>query len=209
MQDSIWKKFPLNKAVGMNEVVSILEDYAFKANKKDRSEYKQATLKTIWNTTAKLVEQLYFTKFNITMIPFMDIDFESARKARDSRRKKLQAIPEKRKISSCAIDEVNYKKVINHWDEDTPSGLQKKNYLIAAKELAWRGGKGAYCLLHYFKSEVDSSGNRTGHYEYNSIFSKTRQGGASLTCESKCLIPNRENPNLCPVGITKEELGKG
>ena len=27
--------------------------------------------------------------------------------------------------------------MINHWDEDTPSGLQKKMYLIAAKELAW------------------------------------------------------------------------
>ena len=143
-QDSIWKqftefceirKFPLNKAVEMNEVASILEDYAFNANRKDGSEYKEATLKTIWNTTAKLVQQLYFKKFNITMNPFMDIDFESARKARDSRRKKLQAIPGKRKISSCAIDEVNYRKMINHWDEDTPSGLQKKNYLIAAKEL--------------------------------------------------------------------------
>lgn len=42
-QDSIWKqftefceirKFPLNKAVEMNEVASILEDYAFNANRK-------------------------------------------------------------------------------------------------------------------------------------------------------------------------------
>ncbi|KAJ3655110.1 hypothetical protein Zmor_014250 [Zophobas morio] len=162
----------------MNEVASILEDYAFNANRKDGSEYKEATLKTIWNTTAKLVQQLYFKKFNITMNPFMDIDFESARKARDSRSKKLQAIPGKRKISSCAIDEVNYKKMINHWDENTPSGLQKNFYLIAAKELAWRGGEGAHCLLHYFKPEVDSSSNLTGRYEYNPIFSKTQQGSA-------------------------------
>ena len=93
--------------------------------------------------------------------------------------------------------------MINHWDEDTPSGLHKKIYLIAAKELARRGGKGAHCLLHYFKPEVDSSGNLTGRYEYNPIFSKTRQGGASLTCESKWLIPNRENPDLCPVRYNK------
>ncbi|KAJ3647692.1 hypothetical protein Zmor_019556 [Zophobas morio] len=82
-QDSIWKqftefceigKFPLNKAVGMNEVASILEDYAFNANRKDGCEYEEATLKTIWNTTARVVQQLYFKKVNIAMNPFMDID---------------------------------------------------------------------------------------------------------------------------------------
>ena len=119
------------------------------------------------------------------MNPLMDINFESARKARDSRKKKAVDYPGKRKISSCAIDEVNYRKMIHHWDEDTVSELQKKSYVTAAKELAWRGGEGAHCLLHYFKPEVDSSGNLTGRYEYNQIFSKTQQGDASLTCESK------------------------
>jgi hypothetical protein len=78
----------------------------------------------VWNTTAKLVQQLHFKNFDRKINPFSDIEFKNAREARDSKRKTLQAIPKKRRVSAAAIEEDN--NMINTWDENTPSGLQKK-----------------------------------------------------------------------------------
>lgn len=104
--------------------------YAFNANKKDGTDYKEATLKTVWNTTAKLVQQLHFKNFDRKINPFSDIEFKNAREARDSKRKTLQAIPKKRRVSAAAIEEDNYNNMINTWDENTPSGLQKKKNIF-------------------------------------------------------------------------------
>jgi hypothetical protein len=83
-------------------------------------------------------------------------------------------------------------------NEDGPEGLQKKFFLIASYELAWRGGEGAQCQTYFFKEEINNEGLPTGRVEYNTIFSKTAQGGAKRLTESKWLIPN-ENAELCPV----------
>ncbi|KAK4879605.1 hypothetical protein RN001_007751 [Aquatica leii] len=79
--------------------------------------------------------------------------------------------------------------------------LQKNFYQIAAKKLAWRGGE-------YFQEEKECTGKLTGRYEYNTIFSKTCQGGSHRICDSKWLVSNEKNPNHCPVRLLKKMLQK-
>jgi hypothetical protein len=62
-------------------------------------------------------------------LPYTDIRFEKARKARDVKRRELQSDLKKRKESCSALTEVEYKKIINCWDEDTSSGLQQFFFL--------------------------------------------------------------------------------
>jgi hypothetical protein len=166
--------------------------------KRDGSEYKEGVVTHIWNTTAKMVQEMYYNKWNIEINPFNEAVFKTSREARDATRRKLQALPEKRTSSAAALSEKEYKKIVEVLDEDGPEGLQKKFFLIASYELAWRGGEGAQCQTYFFKEEINNEGLPTGRVEYNSIFSKTAQGGAKRLTESKWLIPN-ENAELCPV----------
>ncbi|KAJ3622485.1 hypothetical protein MTP99_002992 [Tenebrio molitor] len=66
--------------------------------------------------------------------------YSKHREARDATRRKLQALPEKRTSSAAALSEKEYKKIVQVFDEESPEGLQKKFFLIASYELAWRGG---------------------------------------------------------------------
>jgi hypothetical protein len=72
-------------------------------------------------------------------------------------------------------------------------------FYIASYEPCWRGGEATYCLLHYFTEETDNSGRFTGRLEYNLLFSKTDQGGSKRLSQSKFLITNATNTNICPV----------
>uniref|UniRef100_A0A1Y1LQA7 Uncharacterized protein n=1 Tax=Photinus pyralis TaxID=7054 RepID=A0A1Y1LQA7_PHOPY len=130
--------------------------------KTDGTDYKESVVKTLWNITAKLLQKKYLEEFNRKIDAFKDIIFEDTRKARSAKRKLLQAIPEKRKVSSAALTRVEISKIVESFDETTPDGLQKKFYQIAAVELAWRGNGAAFCLLDYFKKEVNNVGVFTG-----------------------------------------------
>mgnify|MGYP005985845847 CR=1 FL=1 len=59
--------------------------------------------------------------------------------------------------------------------EYTPESSQKKFYILASKELAWRGNEAVYAMTYHFKAEKDNCGHFTGRVEYNPIFSKTNQ----------------------------------
>ena len=98
--------------------------------------------------------------------------------------------------------------MLNVWDEETPDDLQKKFYLIASVELAWRGGEGAMCSIKYFKEETNSDGIQTGRIEYNPVFTKTTQGGTSKCADSKWLIENKVNPDFCPVRLYRKLISK-
>ena len=81
---------------------------------------------------------------------YKDVIFASARIVHDTKRKKLQVNPEKRKtsLSSLMLEELN--KIGDLWNLNTPSGLQRKFYHIASYELEWRGGEAVNCLTGYF-----------------------------------------------------------
>lgn len=75
-------------------------------------------------------------------------------------------------------------------------------------ELAWRGGEGAACLIHYFREEMNVYNTPTGRIEYNPIFTKTTQGGAQKCADSKWLIPNKVKSSNCPVRLFKKLISK-
>ncbi|XP_045479416.1 uncharacterized protein LOC123684273 [Harmonia axyridis] len=146
--------------------------------KKENGEnYKELVVKTMWNTVAKKMQEMYFVKWKIIFDPFKDIIFKSSREARNAKRRNLQTCANKRKCSSASLKLDEYYAMVSLWDENTPAGLQRKFYHIASVELAWRGGEAVNCKVHYFKEEVDNSGIKTGRVEYNPLFNKTAQGG--------------------------------
>lgn len=149
--------------------------------------------------TAKQLQKLYFENFGIKFDPFADMDFKQSREARDARRRTLQKLPEKRKCSSAVLTDDEYKKMVSVFDEETPEGLQKKFYCIASYELAWRGGEAAAAQLDYFHEELNNSGMWSGRIEYNTVFSKTAQGGNRKLVDTKWLVANVEKPEHCPV----------
>lgn len=126
------------------------------------------------------MQDFYFNTYNRKIDPFTDIVFKAARNARNTKRKQLQTIPEKRKMSAQGFSPIELEQIINSYDEDTPDGLQKKFFHIASFELAWRGGEGSACILDYFKEETGNDGVVTGRIVYNPIFSKTCQGKLTI-----------------------------
>lgn len=213
----VWKQFTvfcehrnykLSADISNEKVADILKDWAFNMKRADGKEYKESTVKTIWNISAKLLQKKFHEEFEREINPFKDVIFENARKARAAKRKKLQAIPDRKKESSAALNEKEITRIILSFDENTPDGLQKKFYQICAVELAWRGNEAAFCLIDYFKKEFDNYGQSTGRIEYNPIFSKTSQGGEQRTTDSKWLAPNKEFPNKCPVRLLEKLLSK-
>lgn len=212
----VWKQFgdfckvrnyALDASTPTEKLAFILKDWGFNMRKADGSNYKEGVIKTIWNSTAKLMQEKYFNEFGRVIDPFKDLIFQSSRNARDTKRKLLQTIPENRKASSTALTHEEHQAMCNQWDEDTPVGLQKKFFHIAAVELAWRGGEAAACNIQYFKEETNNKGSPTGRIEYNPVFTKTSQGGSKPCAATKWLNTN-DNTSMCPVRLYKKLIGK-
>lgn len=89
-------------------------------------------------------------------------------------------------------DEFN--KIIETCDEDCPDGLQRTFFYVASLELAWRGGEGSSACIQYFTKEINNEGNLSGRIEYNTVFSKTAQGGSKKLSDSKWLVINNNLP---------------
>lgn len=207
---SIWRQFSqfllirdykLEKHTPAEELAKIMEDYAYNMKKLNGEDYKESSIKSIWNTTAQMLQEKYYQEFNIKIDPFTDIVFKSARLAKDLKRKQLQGKQEKRKESSKALTTQELLYMIKIHDEDTPDGLQKKIFHLFSFELAWRGNEAVNCKVHYFQQELDLKGEFTGRIEYNPIFSKTTQGGAKALASSKWLVRNNTNKDLCPIRL--------
>lgn len=193
------KDYTLDELTSKDKLAEILKDWGFNMKRKNGEDYKEAVVKLMWNSTAKQIQEMYFNQYKVKFDPFVDIEFSSARAARDAKRRKLQADPKKRKLSSAALTNEEISKMVEIWDENTPTGLQRKFFLIAGYELAWRGGEASKCRIHYFSEEKSNKGVSTGRVEYNPVFTKTTQGGAKRTADSKWLIVNKTNTDICPV----------
>ncbi|KAF5290970.1 hypothetical protein FQR65_LT11488 [Abscondita terminalis] len=212
-QSSIWRQFStfcdakgykFEPDTSLETLNVILQDWAFNMRKCNGEDYKEAVVKTIWNTTAKMLQSKYYKEFNVIFNPFTDIQFNSSRAARNAKRKILQAQPEKRKSSASALNKSEVFAMARLYDENQPEGLQRKLYHILAFELAWRGGEAAYCKTTFFVSEIENNGKLTGRIEYNPLFSKTRQGGNNKLCDSKWITPNISEEDICPsISYTK------
>lgn len=201
------RKYELNEHRSLEELVLILKDWAVNMRKKDGTEFKEATVKTMWNVSSKLLQEKYYKDYNIMIDPFQSIIFKPARDARDAIRKKLQANPCKRKSSSVSLNLSEVNRIIMLWDENTPEGLMRKFYHIAAVELAWRGGEAVACLVDFFQVEKNNDGSPTNRIEYNPVFSKTCQGGSKSCTSSKWLVSNSKRES-CPVRLFHKLISK-
>lgn len=205
---SVWRQFQefcaernhlLERGTSVEKIAFILKDWASNMRKKDGSFYKESVVKTMWNVTAKLVQEKYCEDFGIVIDPFNDVRFKSARSARDATRKILQMNPEKRKESSSAFTHKELLQILKLYDENEPEGLQKKFFHLISYELAFRGGEAVNCLTDFFQEEKFHDGTSTNRIEYNPVFSKTCQGGGRRLADSKWLIRNISNEDICPV----------
>lgn len=201
------RKYELDGNRTIEELALILKDWAVNMKKRDGTDFKEATIKTMWNVTSKLLQEKYYNEYNIMIDPFNSVAFKQARNARDAARKNLQIDPTKRKTSSVPLSSTEMNKIINFWDENTPLGLLRKFYHIAAVELAWRGGEAVACLVEYFHIEKNNDGSPTNRVEYNPVFSKTCQGGSKNCASSKWLVQNSDS-NICPVRLFLKLLSK-
>lgn len=202
------RKYQLLQTTPVEELANILEDYGFNMKRLNGEDYKESVIKTMWNVTAKMLQEKYYNDFGMKIEPFTDIRFKKARDARDAKRRILQEQPNKRKVSSTALTKDEIFSMARFWNEEEPEGLQKRFYHIAAFELAWRGGEAAKCMTYYFKEELNNDGTTTGRIEYNPVFTKTTQGGSKRLSDSKYLSPNLENQDICPVRLLHKILEK-
>ncbi|KAJ3662270.1 hypothetical protein Zmor_006625 [Zophobas morio] len=193
------RKYCLNGDTTIEELSRIMKDFGFNMKKLNGEDYKEEVVKTMWNTVAKLLQKKYYEEYRVSFDPFKDVIFSGARKPRDAKRKELQRDSDKRKRSAASSTLEEHEKIVGLWDEETPDGLQRKFYHMAACELAWRGGEAAKCLVMYFKEERNNIGELTGRIIYDPIFEKTAQGGAGRLCEKKWLTNNLKNSDRCPV----------
>ena len=130
------KKYDLKQETSVVELASIMKDFGYNVKKKNGQDYKGKVIKTIWNTVEKSLQEKYKENYNIVFNPFQDVDFASARKARDAKRKALQQQPEKRRASSSSLSSEELNKMADLWKEDTLVGFQRKFFHIASYELA-------------------------------------------------------------------------
>ena len=202
------KQYKMEKDTPVEVIASILKSWAVNMRKENGEDYKECFVKTIWNVTAKLIQEKYFDEFHVTFNPFSDIQFKSARDARNAKRRILQKQPEKKKQSARALKMDEYNAMINSCDENTPEGLQVKIFHVVSLELAWRGNDRVKCLIHHFQDETNNDGNFSGRIVYNPIFTKTCQGGDQRCADTKWLTPNKQEPHKCPVRLNKKLIEK-
>lgn len=202
------KKYKLESTTTEDELINIMKDWGFNMKKQNGGDYKEAVVKTMWNVTAKLLQQKYFKEFERNFDPFQSLKFKPARDARDTKRRALQVDPTKIKKSAIALEDSEVEKMHDVWSAQTPEGLQKKFFVIASIELAWRGGEGSTALINHFREETKNDGAPSGRIEYNPVFTKTTQGGNKKMAQSKWLTPNTSDPTNCPVRLFKELTSK-
>ncbi|CAF4868493.1 unnamed protein product [Pieris macdunnoughi] len=113
--------------------------------KMDGEDYKEGTIKTMWNQTAKLLQEKYLNDFDIKINPFSDAAFKTARGARDAKRKALQSIPEKRRASAAALEEKD-------WDEREREERERRKRVWSITTLMLPTARMLETQLHNFSA---------------------------------------------------------
>ncbi|CAH1114945.1 unnamed protein product [Psylliodes chrysocephalus] len=125
MKFCVQRKYVLSNDKTVAELCNILKDWAGNMKKEDGSDYKEYSLKYMWNSTAKTLQEIYLKKFNMKIDLFQGIEFKSAPDAQNAKRRELQNFSEKRKQSSTALSLKHIHDIIDKLDEQTPDCLQK------------------------------------------------------------------------------------
>lgn len=98
------RKYVLDADTTIEKIAEILKDWAHNMKKANGEDYKEKVVKTMWNQTAKMVQEKYYNEFHREIDPFKSLIFQSARDARNAKRRQLQADPTKHVTSASALD---------------------------------------------------------------------------------------------------------
>ena len=113
------------------EICRVMKKFAFNMKKENEDSYCDSSMKTIWNSVAKQINEKFFQEQQQTINIFEDPAFKAARAARDTARSLIQKIPEKRKVSASAVTAEEAIAMVNVWGIDTPQGLNMTLFIIA------------------------------------------------------------------------------
>lgn len=69
------RKDCFNETATLQHLNNILKDYTFNIKKVDGNDYKKEVITTMWNITAKKLQQFYFENYNIVFDPFKNLVF--------------------------------------------------------------------------------------------------------------------------------------
>ena len=195
-------------ATATNEqICSILKKLAFNVRKEDGDNFKESSLKSIWNTIAKTIQEKIYDSQGRSINIFEDIAFRTARAARGAKRSELQKMPDKRPVSATPLTADEAKKMIGHWGIDTPEGLNKTLFHVGGFALGARGNEQAFWRVPFFEWETSNSGEKTGRLFYRPLSDKSNQGGDRSIPSPKTLDPASTLDGLF-IDLYKKVLSK-
>jgi hypothetical protein len=148
------------------EMNELLKRVAFNARKLDGSDYKDESLKSIWNSIAKQMMNQVFKATGRNVNIFRDPAFQEARDAKFVKRRDLQKDPSKRKVSATPLTAEESRAIMEVWGIDTPEGINRSLFHLGGFTLANRGNDQGSWKLEDFEKEEDNKGKKTGKFIY-------------------------------------------
>jgi hypothetical protein len=209
------------------DMSNIMKKFAFNVRKVDGSDFKDESLKSIWNSVAKQMMDQVFNETGRNVNIFKDPAFKEARDAKFVKRRDLQKDPSKRKVSATPLTADESREIIALWGTDTPVGLNRTLFHLGGFTLANRGGDQSSWRLEDFEKEVDNKGKLTGNFFlffFNSdlifqlgvvtwfpVHEKNAQGGDGEMAQPRLLMPSskldKSFMDLLELVISKRPAG--
>mmetsp|Transcript_12627 Transcript_12627/g.16962 ORF Transcript_12627/g.16962 Transcript_12627/m.16962 type:complete len:240 (+) Transcript_12627:85-804(+) len=139
------------------EINSLLKKFAFNVRKENGDDYKDMSLKNIWNNIAKQIEEKIFASQQREIDIFEGLPFLEARNARGAKRSVLQKDPTKRVVHATPVSS-NEAKAMLVLGEQTPLRVSIAHYFT------WeplRGGDAFFWFLTDFTWETSNKGGKS------------------------------------------------
>ena len=70
------RQYELSENTSIEDLAKIMEDWGYNMKKQNGENYKEIVIKSMWNITAKMLQQKYNSEYNIVFDPFTDIRFK-------------------------------------------------------------------------------------------------------------------------------------
>lgn len=74
----------------IEEIWSILTNWAYNMKKYNGTDYKKTVIKVLWNSIVKQLVGKYFKDYNITFQTFNDVKFTRAEQAQDAKKENFK-----------------------------------------------------------------------------------------------------------------------
>jgi hypothetical protein len=180
-KDSAWRQFQrfldLDSSLIFNgnlstseEINELLKKFAFNMKTITGEEYKDESLKSVWNSVAKQIMDIVFKTQKREINIFSDPVFQEARDSKFLKRQDLQRDPTKRKVSATPLTSEECQEMIEFWGIDSPNGMNRTLFHLGGFALANRGNDQSSWRIEDFEKEVDNKGQLTGYFLFLIVY---------------------------------------